>query len=393
MDQYTLTDTQVELREAARKFARDFMAPAAMKADETREHVPESLIGEMREHGFLGLDIPEEHGGLGLDALTTAIIMEQLSGGWYTAATYCMNLSAGPLLAVGSDEQKRKYLPAIASGEIVPCFAITEDIGGSDASQLQTFASRDGDEYVINGTKLFITNAHRAGVVTLFARTTKDAERGKGITIFLIEKGTPGMKLGQKYRTLGNTGNPIWGLVFEDCRVPASAVLGEVDEGFSYMRFGFAPTRAVYGARCAGVAQAALDYAARYAQDRVQFGKPIAEFQALRFKMADMATEIEALRQLSYRACVLCDRDAPDAPVAAAMAKMFGGNVAMRVTAEAIQIMGGHGYICDHPLERYYREAKLFQIGDGTTEMQQLLISRHVNRQAQSGLTTALVSN
>ncbi len=393
MTQYTLTDTQVELREAARKFAQDIMAPAAMQANETGEHVPGSLIKQMRGQGVLGLDIPQEYGGLGLDALTSAVIMEPLSGGWYAAATLCMNLSTGPIIAVASDEQKRKYLPGIASGEVIPCFALTEAIGGSDASQIQAFAQQDSDSYVINGTKIFITNAHRAGVIVLFARTDREAQRGKGVTIFLIDQGTPGMRVGQRFKALAHSGNPIFELIFEDCRVPASAVLGEVGEGFAYIRYGFAKTRAVYGARCAGVAQAALDYAARYAQDRVAFGRPIAEFQAQRFRMANMVTEIEAARQLSYRACVLCDRDAPDAPVAASMAKMFGANMAMRATADAIQIMGGHGFITDHPLERYYREAKLFQIGDGTIEMMQLLISRHVNRQTQSGLTTALVSN
>jgi len=304
-----------------------------------------------------------------------------------------MTLLTGPLLIFGTEAQKQKYLPGIASGDILNAFALTEPEAGSDASSIQTSARQDGDDWIINGRKIYITNGARADLVVLFARTEKDAPRGEGITLFLIEKGTPGFSVGQKYDMLAHTANPVAELVFDDCRVPGSCILGEPGGGFRYMQVGFAKARATYGARCAGVAQEALNYSLSYMQTREQFGQPLSSFQALRFRAAELASRIEAARQLSYHACALAEAGTEDAPVAASMAKLFGSEVCTLMTERAVQFLGGHGLNKDHPIERYYRETKLFQVGDGSSEMLSILISRHLNRQAQAGMAARLASD
>ena len=296
-----------------------------------------------------------------------------------------MTLATGPIIVAGTNEQKQRILPAICRGELVTAFALTEPAGGSDAASIQTFAARDGDDYVINGTKFFITNAHRADVIVVFARTDKTAMRGAGISIFLVDKGTPGLVIGQRFRTMGHSANPIWEVVFDNCRIPAANLLGEEGAGFRYLQNDFAKIRAAYGARCVGVSQWAMDYALRYAQERIQFGQAVSSFQGVRFKVADIITKIEAARQLSYRAAVIADRGDAQAPAAASMAKHFASDICLEATSEAIQIMGGHGYTVDHPLERMFREVKLFQIGDGTSEMLRILISRFANRSIADG--------
>ena len=377
---YQLTDDQQNLRRASRTFSKEVLAPAAMETERSGGEFPADILKRMGQLGFLGLDIPVEYGGQGFDTLTAAIILEEISGAWFSAASYSMTLATGPIMAAGTDEQKQRIFPALCRGDLVTAFALTEPSGGSDAASINTFARRDGSDYVINGTKLFITNAHRAGVLVVFTRTDRVAERGKGISIFLVDKGTKGLIIGQRFRTLGHAANPIWEVVFDNCRVPARNRLGEEGEGFGYIQRDFSKIRAVYGSRCVGVAQAAMDYALRYASERMQFGQALTSFQGIRFKVADILTKIEAARQLSYRAAVIADQATDEAPVAASMAKHFAANVAVEATSEAIQIMGGHGYTVDHPLERLYREAKLFQIGDGTSEMLRLLISRFANK-------------
>ncbi len=382
---YQLTDVQCALRDAAREFARDVLHPASMEAEQFGRDFPSELLLQMAQLGFLGLDIPPEYGGQGFDTLTCGVILEEMSSRWFSAASYPMTLSTGPILFAGSEAQKRHVLPRLCRGEIVTAFALTEPDGGSDAASIRTFAKRDGGDYVINGRKIFITNAHRADVIVLFARTEVNAPRGGGISIFLVDKGTRGLVIGERYRTLGHQGNGISEIIFEDCRVPKSALIGEEGKGFEYIQRGFATkVRAVYGSRCVGVAQGAMDYALQYANERKQFGQTVASFQGNRFKIADILTKIEAARHLSYRACVLAEREDEQGTVAASMAKHFGSNVCMEATSEAIQLMGGHGFIADHPLERYYREAKLFQIGDGTSELLRLLVSRYANSRAQS---------
>ena len=382
---YELTSEQLALRDAARKFAREVLHPVSMETEKAHRDFPSELVLQMGKLGYLGLDIPAEYGGQGLDTLSCGVILEEFSSRWFSAASYPMTLATGPILFAGTEEQKRHVMPRLCRGEIVTAFALTEPDGGSDAASIKTHARRDGDDYVINGRKIFITNAHRADVLVVFVRTDPKAARGGGISIFLIDKGTKGLVVGERYRTLGHQANGISEVIFEDCRVPKRALVGEEGKGFTYIQRGFATkVRAVYGARCVGVAQGAMDYALQYANERQQFGHTVASYQGNRFKVADLLSKIEAARHLSYRACVLAEREDEQGTVAASMAKHFGSNVCMEATSEAIQLMGGHGFIADHPLERYYREAKLFQIGDGTSELLRLLVSRYANSRAQS---------
>jgi alkylation response protein AidB-like acyl-CoA dehydrogenase len=387
---YELNEGQRDLKKAAAKYGEEVLAPRAMKVEQAGEDFPADVLAEMGRLGFLGLDIPAEYGGQGFDTLTCAVILEEISGAWFSAGSYGMTLATGPILAAGTDEQKRRILPAICRGEIVTAFALTEPQGGSDAASITTFAARDGDGWVLNGTKVFITNAHRADVLVVFVRTDRNAPRGGGISIFLVDKGTPGLTIGSRFRTMGHSANPIWEVVFDNCRVPASSLLGEEGQGFRYLQKDFAKVRAVYGARCVGVSQWAMDYALRYAQERTQFGQPLASFQGIRFKVADVLTRIEAGRHLSYRAAVIANAGHPDASCAASMAKHFASTVCLEATSEAIQIMGGAGYTVDHPLERMFREVKLFQIGDGTSEMLRILISRFANEAVAGGRSAQL---
>lgn len=382
MSQYQLSDAQLQLREAARRFAQGYLAGAAAETERTGADFPVAVLKEMARHGFLGLDVPVEFGGQGLDTLSCGVILEELAAAWFSSTIYAMNLATGPLLAAGSAEQKRRYLGGICDGTVVPAFALTEPAGGSDAANITTRVVRDGESYVLRGQKIFITNAHRADVIIVFARSSAEAPRGKGISIVLVEKGTPGLQVGQRFETIAHGANPIWEVVFDDCRVPRENLIGAEGAGFSYIQRDFAKIRAVYGSRCVGVAQAAIDYALQYAVERRQFGQAVASFQGIRFKVAELVTKIEAARQLSYRAAAMADEGHADAPVAASMAKIFASAVAVEATGEAMQIMGGHGLLRLHPIERMYREAKLFQIGDGTSEVLKLLVSRHANRMA-----------
>ena len=382
MSQYELNGDQKALREATRRFAQGYLVAEAAKTEREGIDFPASALQEMAKHGLLGLDVPTEYGGQGLDTLSCAVILEELAAGWFSSTIFAMNLATGPLLAAGSAEQKRKYLGGICNGTVIPSFALTEPAGGSDAANITTRVTRDGDGYVLRGQKIFISNAHRADVIIVFARSQADAPRGKGISIVLVEKGTKGLQIGQRFETIGHTSNPIWEVVFDDCRVPKENLIGGEGEGFSYIQKDFAKIRAVYGSRCVGVAQAAMDYALQYAVERKQFGQTIASFQGIRFKVAEMLTKIEAARQLSYRAAAMADAGHPDGPVAASMAKIFASRVAVEATGEAMQMMGGHGLLKMHPIERMYREAKLFEIGDGTSEVLKLLVSRHANRRA-----------
>lgn len=393
MTNYRLTDEQRRLKTAARDFAQGELLPIATRVERAGAVLSRDVLALMAERGFMGLDIPEAYGGLGLDTLSCALVLEEIAAVWFSASSYPMTLLTGPLLFAGSEEQKRRYLPKVANGELITAFALTETDAGSDAASIQTFARREGDDWVINGRKIYITNGARADLIVLFARTDRDTPRGGGIGLFLIEKGTSGFSVGQTYDTTAHTANPIAELIFDDCRVPQSCLMGAPGEGFRYIQVGFAKTRAVYGVRCAGVAQGALDYALNYMQTREQFGQPLAEFQALRFRAADLASKIEAARQLSYHAVALAEDETPDAPAAASMAKLFASEVCTEVTQQAVQFLGGHGLNKDHPVERFYRETKLFQIGDGSSEMLRLLVSRHLNRQAQAGMSARLAND
>ncbi len=389
MTTFDLTQDQRALRDAARTFAREVIRPTALEVEKAGGVVPADLIRRMAGLGLTGLDIPREFGGQGFDALTSAILVEEIACGWFSAATYAVNMAVRPIVQAGTRAQKEKFVPGLCRGDLFAAFALTEPETGSDAASVRTRAVRDGDSWVVNGAKIYITNGARADVVVVFARTS-DEGRGKGLTLFLVEQGAPGFSVGQRFRTLAHEANPIAELIFDNCRVPAENMLGVEGEAFAYMQRDFAQTRAIYGARCVGVAQAAMDYALQHAVRRKQFGQAIASFQGIRFKVADVLTKIEAARALTYRACALVDAGSAEAQVAASMAKNFASDVAVDATAEAIQIMGGHGFMRDHPVERFYREAKLFELGDGTQEVLRLLVSRDANKKAESGESARL---
>jgi alkylation response protein AidB-like acyl-CoA dehydrogenase len=385
MNLYRLSEDQLQLREAARRFAHGYLAAQAAETERNGADFPAQVLKDMARHGLLGLDVPVAYGGQGLDTVSCAVVLEELAAAWFSSTIFAMNLATGPILAAGTDAQKRRFLGGICAGELVPAFALTEPAGGSDAANITTRVTLEGNSYVLRGQKVFITNAHRADVIVVFARSDASAPRGKGISIVLVEKGTPGLKIGQRFDTIAHTANPIWEVVFDECRVPMENLIGAEGQGFAYIQNDFAKIRATYGSRCVGVAQGALDYALQYAVGRTQFGQPVASFQGIRFKVAELVAKIEAARQLSYHAAALADEGDPEAPVAASMAKLFASAVAVETTGEAMQLMGGHGLLKMHPVERMYREAKLFQIGDGTSEMLRILVSRHANRKAEDG--------
>lgn len=380
----------IKYRDVARRYAAERLAPRAVQVEASGEFFPREILKDMAAAGLLGLDIPVEYGGQGLNALACSVILEEIAAGWFSATSYAAAMSAGPILEAGTPEQKKRYLPGIASGDLISAFALTEPNAGSDAASLETKARPVDGGYVLSGTKLFITNAHDADAILVYAATKQDGDARNTVTVFLVEKGAEGMRLGQRFKTLAHGANPIWEIVFDNCFVPSKNIVGPLGRGFEYMRRGFAKTRAFYGARCVGVAQAALDYAGAYAQERHQFGQALSRHQGIRFKLADMATSIEACRCLTYRAATLVDEDSEDAPIAAAMAKLQAADVAMSVTSEAIQIMGGYGYTRDHPLERYYREAKLFQIGEGSSEILRQVISGDANRRSAQRARVAI---
>ncbi len=380
----------VELRNAARQYARNRLAPVAMETEASGAQFPRDLLKDMASAGMMGLDIPKEYGGRGLPVLATAVAIEELAAGWFSATSYSAAMSAGPILEAGTEEQKQKYLPGVACGDLVVSVALTEPNVGSDAAALETVATPTDGGYLLSGTKIFISNANVSDALLVFAQVVSQETGKPAATMFIVPKGTPGMEVGRRIKALGHGANPIFEVHFKDCYVPDANVIGPIGRAFDCMRIGFAKTRTYYGARCVGVAQAALDYAAAYAQNRSQFGQLLSNHQGIRFKLANMQASIEACRCLTYRAATLVDERSDDAPVAVAMAKLQGADMTMNVVSEAIQIMGGQGYTCDHPLERYYREAKLFQIGDGTSEILRLIVSSDSNRRARRNERVAI---
>ncbi|MCL6452730.1 MAG: acyl-CoA dehydrogenase [Alicyclobacillus sp.] len=374
------TQEQREMRELVRKFAAEEIAPRAAEIDET-DTFPRDLIEKMGRLGLMGLPIPEAYGGVGADFVSYVLALEEIS---YASASLgvilAVHTSVGsfPILYFGTEEQKRRYLPRLASGEWIGAFALTEPNAGSDAGGIQTRAVRDGDEYVLNGNKLFITNATEADVFCVFAVT--DPLRGnRGVTAFLVERGTPGLRVGKKERKMGLNGSGTAELFFEDARVPVANRLGDENEGFRIAMRLLNGGRVGIGAQALGIARAAFDAANAYVRTRKQFGQPLIEFQGLQFMLADMATKIEAARWLVYHAAQLKQNDQPCAKEAS-MAKLFASDTAMQVTTDAVQLFGGYGYIKEYPVERYMRDAKITQIYEGTNQIQRVVIARHLAR-------------
>ena len=373
-----LTEEQELAQRTARDFAREKVLPLAHEIDE-KGKIPPALIKEMASLGFLGIYVPETYGGAGLDALSYALVCEEINRACASTGVVMsshVSLVVDPLLHHGSDAQKERFLRPLASGEKLGCFALSEPASGSDAAAMRTTARRDGDAWVLNGTKNFITNGASADVALVFAQTDASA-RKRGIAAFVVEKGTPGFSVGKLEHKLGIRGSDTAQLLFQDCRVPAANLLGEAGGGFKIALSTLDGGRISIAAQAVGIARACLEDALAYAKEREAFGKKIVEFQAIQWKLADMATEIDAARLLVWRAASLKDRG-EDHILAAAQAKLFASDVAVRAARECVQIFGGYGYLTDFPAERHYRDAKITEIYEGTSEIMNLVIAEEI---------------
>jgi len=377
---FELSEEQQMVRETVRRFAREEVAPRSARID--REHLfPSENIAGMRRLGLMGMPLPEEWGGAGYDFLSYILAMEEIARACASTAVILAvhtSLACYSLLNFGTPAQKEKYLTGLAGGSLLGAFALTEAGAGSDAASLATRAVRQGDRYVVNGAKMFITSAGAADLYVTFVST--DPGRGaRGITALLVEKDTPGFRVGRLEEKMGLRGSPTGELIFENASVPVENRLGEENRGFAVAMSLLDGGRIGIGAQAVGIAQAALDAAVAFARERVQFGKTIASFQGIQFMLADMATSVEAARLLVYRAASLKDGGAPHGKEAS-MAKLFATDTAMQVTTNAVQVLGGYGYCCEYPVERYMRDAKVTQIYEGTNQIQRLVIARHLTK-------------
>jgi butyryl-CoA dehydrogenase len=372
---HLLTEEQIMLRDLCRQITEEKIKPIAAELDKTEEF-PWDVVKIMAESDIFGIFIDEKYGGMGGGLLELCIAVEEFSRGCagIALAFSATALGTDPIILGGNEEQKEKYLPSIASGKRLAAFAITEPAAGSDASAMQTTAKKDGDHYILNGTKHFITNGGEAEIYTVVAMT--DKSRGaRGASIFIVEKGTPGFTFGKKEDKLGIRGSATRELIFTDCRVPKENLLGKEGSGFLLAMKTFDMSRPGIGAQALGIAQGAFEAALKYATERKQFGKPISSFQGIQFMLADMATQIEAARALVYASARQIDAGAKNISKDSAMAKMFASDVAMKVTIDAVQIFGGYGYMKEYPAEKYMRDAKITQIYEGTNQIQRSIIA------------------
>ena len=378
----TPEEARSQIVNLVRDFVRRDVEPVAAELDR-EDTVPLDLIDKMKEMGLFGITVPEEYGGLGLDYTTFAMIFEEISKGFMslTGAIGTHHILTYVLTHFGSEEQKRQFLPDLASGRKRGGLALSEPGGGSDVANLQTSAVKDGEEYVLNGTKMFITNGRYGDTFCLLARTDKSADpKHRGISCFVVEKGGPGFTVGRDLDKLGYRGLDTCELVFEDYRIPAENLVGGKEgRGFSQVMSGLETGRVNVAARAVGVAQAAFDAAIKYSQQREAFGVPISQHQAIQLKLADMATKIRAARLLTYDAAAKKDRG-ERVDLESGMAKLFASETCQEVTLEAMRIHGGYGYIKESPVERYYRDAPLMIIGEGTNEILRLVIARQLLR-------------
>jgi alkylation response protein AidB-like acyl-CoA dehydrogenase len=372
------SDEQLMLRDMVRQFAENEVEPLAAEMDE-RSEFPGQIFEKMASLGLLGIPFPDAYGGAGLDTMSLVLVLEEIAkacGGTALAMAAHISLCATPIYLFGTEAQKQRYLVPLARGEKLGSFCLTEPGSGSDSGAARTTAVRDGDHYVINGSKSYVTNGGVADIFVVFAKTEPD-KGVHGMTAFIIEKGYQGFVIGKKEDKLGVRASDTRQIAMDNCRVPKQNVLGELNKGFKHVMTVLDGGRIGIGALSVGLAQAAMQKSAVYAKQRQAFGKTIVEFQAIRWMLADMATEIHAARLMVQHAARL--RDAGSAYTeAAAMAKLFASEMAMRATKNAIQIFGGYGYVRDYPVERYWRDAKLMVIGEGTSEIQRLVISREL---------------
>ncbi len=383
-----LTDEQREIRELVRSLARERIAPRAAEIDESHEF-PWDVVELFREHDLFGLFFEERYGGTGTGTLVSLVAIEEVSKVCATSGLILAVQALGSLglMLGGSDEQRERYLPRLASGEWLSAYALTEAGSGSDSAAMRTEARRDNGEYVLNGSKRFITNAAVASLYTVFAKTDP-SQRHAGISAFVVESDTPGFEVARLEPKMGISGSTTGELTFTDCRVPEANRLGAEGDGFRLAMRILDHSRAGVGAQALGIAQGATDYALEYAKTRETMGKPIAEHQLIAAKLADMETACEAGRGLLYRFGQMVDAGLPDAELtkASAMAKLFCADTAMWVTTEAVQILGGYGYIREYPLERMMRDAKITQIYEGSNEIQRLVIAREMVREQRAFL-------
>jgi alkylation response protein AidB-like acyl-CoA dehydrogenase len=378
---YDLTEEQELFKQTVHEFGVREIIPIAGALDE-REEFPRASVRKMGDLGLLGLLVPERYGGASATTLDYALAMEELS--WADASHSVMvsvnnSLVCEPIVRFGTAEQKHRYLPSLARGEFIGAYCLSEPGSGSDASNMSTLARRDGDEWVLNGTKSWITNGGEAGVYLVYALSNLDVPKSRGITAFLVPSDAQGLRFGAKEKKLGIKASSTTQVFLEDCRVPADAVLGVVDEGFKIAMATLDGGRIGIGAQALGIAQRALDETVRYSKEREAFGHPIADFQGLQWRMADMATRIEASRLLVYRAARMRDAGEPFSKEAS-MAKLFASETAMACAHAAVQTFGGYGFVRDYPVEKLFRDAKITEIYEGTSEIQRLVISRHVLR-------------
>jgi len=373
---FSLSEEQQLLRKTVREFAEEHIRPHAREWDEKQEF-PREIFTRLGELGLMGVVWPAEYGGSGMSTLDYAIVMEELSradAGVALSVAAHNSLCSGHIALAGSEEQKRKYLTPLARGEKVGCWGLTENGAGSDAGGTRTTAVRDGDHFVLNGSKTFITNGRVADVAVVMAVTDKSKGK-KGISAFIVERGTPGFRAGKKEDKLGVRSSDTSELVLEACRIPADQLLGQQGMGFVDTLRILDRGRIGIASWSIGIAQAALEASLSYAKQRQQFGHAIAEFQAIQFKVAEMAMKVDAARLLCWRAAALRD-SGREHTIESSMAKLYAGDAAVEVALEAIQIHGGYGFIKDYPVERYLRDSKLGTIGEGTSEVQKLVIAR-----------------
>ena len=371
-----LTQEQELIRDSMRAFAQERLAPFAAEWD--RNHTfPREALNELAELGALGMVVPEEWGGAGMDYMSLVLTLEEIAAGDGATSTIVSvqnSLPCGILNRFGSDAQKEAWLKPLARGEKLGCFCLTEPHVGSDASAIRTSAVRDGNEWVLNGVKQFITTGKHADVAIVFAVTDKAAGT-KGITCFLVPANAPGYQVGRIEEKMGQKASDTTQILFEDCRIPADSVIGAEGEGYKIALSNLEAGRIGIAAQCLGMARAALEAAVKYAQERESFGKPIFEHQAVNFRLADMATQLEAARQLVWHAASLKDAGRPCLKEAS-MAKLFASEMAERVCSDAIQVHGGYGYVTDFPVERIYRDVRVCQIYEGASDIQKLVIGR-----------------
>lgn len=377
---FTLTQEQREAQTLARRFTEREVIPYASQY-ELRDEYPESIVNKMAELGFFGIIVPEKYEGLGMDYICYALVVEEIARGWMSLAGVINShlMLCYMLMYFGTEEQREKYLAELARGQLRGAFALTEPESGSDAASLQTGAIRDGDYYILNGNKMFITNSERGNTFAVFCKTDKTIRpQHKGISVLLVDRDTSGFTIGRSIKKLGYRGLKTCELTFQDCRIPKENLLGSTEgQGFKQLSSALEVGRINVAARGVGLARAAFEDSIKYAQQRKQFGQYISEFQAIQFKLTDMATHIEAGRLLTLRAADMKNRG-ERCDLEAGMAKLFSSEASVQAASEGIQIHGGYGYTEEFAVERYFRDCKLLTVGEGTSEIQRLIIARRL---------------